>query len=445
MICLLSLVSSECFSQNDINLVLNNYGCYSEYGCSQTDANNIAAFGFKYVVYYAHGQPSEVIITDFKYFQNAGLGIIVQITSLNYAVQLVPKLSNNPNIIGWYILDEVDVNKVSVADQNLIITKIKEISNLPIFGSANIDCFPNNRISFKYDYIFVSNYMNTNYNDKNNNLDNLSFIMSTYGSAHASIGGMVGMNKCIPVYEAYVEKGNYIFSDKQLLDIWSVKLKLYGKPGPFFIYNAGSTSPKMETMKTNSMLRNTAKTFITTNTVFKAPLMTANSVTDYSKPKLMSQHNGDVSLVKESEPFKKVIDISKSTAEIKYSIIPKVQAFGYFINSGEYLTLDFGKPTKFAQIFMLYFQSYGDVDGIFSFHRVIDDKHFVLEKIGANLVIKHGEPSGRKLASKIFENLNSRYLVIKSEMDERYNNYTAIEYLGYVTCTENPYVKFQKK
>src|SRR5665647_280742 len=385
MICLLSFVSSECFSQNDINLVLNNYGCYSEYGCSQTDANNIAAFGFKYVVYYAHGQPFEVIIPNFKYFQNAGLGIIVQITSLNYAMQLVPKLSNNPNIIGWYILDEVDVNKVSVADQNLIITKIKEISNLPIFGSANIDCFPNNRISFKYDYIF---------------------------------------------------------SEKQLLDIWSVKLKLYGKPGPFFIYNAGSTSPKMETMKTNSMLRNTAKTFITTNTIFKAPLMTANSVTDYSKPKSMSQHNGDVSLVKESEPFKKVIDISKSTTEIKYSIIPKVQAFGYFINSGEYLTLDFGKPTKFAQIFMLYFQSYGDVDGIFSFHRVIDDKHFVLEKIGANLIIKHGEPSGRKLASKIFENLNSRYLVIKSEMDERYNNYTAIEYLGYVTCTENPYAKF---
>lgn len=439
LICLLSLVSSQCFSLKNINLVLNNYGCYCEYGNSQTDANNIAALGFKYVIYYTQGQPYEIINSDIGNFQNAGLGVIVHITSLNYANLICPQISNKPNIIGWYILDEVDAHNIPVSDQNLIIDKIREISNLPIFGSANGNCFSDTRISDKYDYIFISNYMNTDYNDKGNNLKNLSFIMTTYGSAHASIGGVFGMNKCIPVYEAYREKGNYIFSDKQLLNIWTVKLNLYGKPGPFFIYNAGSTTPKMETMKTNSMLRNTAKIFVKKNTIFRAPLMQANSVTDYYKSKHEGQLTGNIDLENETKPFAKIIDLSKSTAKIKHSIIPKVPVFGYHFNNGEYLTLDFGETTKFVQVFMLYYQSYGVVDGIFSFNRVIDEKNFVLEKIGENFTIKHGGPSGRKYASKSIENLNSRYLVIKSEMNERYNNYTAFQYLGYVTCKKNPY------
>lgn len=442
---LLSIGSYKCLSQNSINLVLKKYGCYSEYGISQADASNIAAIGFKYVIYYAKGQPYERVISDIRYMKNAGLSIIFQISSLNYAVKLCPKLSNNTNIIGWYILDEVDANKIPISDQNLIINKIKQISSLPIFGSANVDNFPINRISDKYDYIFISNYINSNYNDKNNNLKNLSFIMSTYGSALASIGGVFGMNKCIPVYEDYFIKGNYDFSEKQLLDIWSVKSKLYGKPGPFFIYNAGSTTPKMGTMKNNIMLSNAAKTFIKTNTVFGAPLMHAHSVTDYYNSKSMGQYDGNVNRAKEMEPFEKLVDLSKSTIKIKHSIISKVPVFGYHINSGEYLTLDFGETTKFAQIFMLYYQSYGVVDGIFSFHRVIEEKNFKLEKIGSNFIIKHNGKSSRKSAAITVENLNSRYLVIKSEMSERYNNYTAFEYLGYVTCKENPYTNFKKE
>lgn len=433
---LLTHLSYKCFSQNSLDIVLNNYGCYSEFGNSQTDANNIAALGFKYVIYYIYGHPYETIISDIRYFQNAGLDIIVQITSMNQADELCPRLSNNPNIIGWYILDEVDGRKISVSDQNLIIDKIKELSNLPIFGSANRNSYFNNRISDRYDYVFISNYMNTNYNDKANNLKNLSFVMTTYGSPHASIGGVFGMNKCIPVYEAYRGNGNYIFSEQQLLDIWSVKLKLYGKPGPFFIYNAGSTAPRMETMKTSDILRNTARTFIKTNTAFSAPLMQAYSVTDYYKLKSKDQNIDN--LKNEIEPFEKLIDISKSTAKIKYSIIPNTPVFGYYINSGEYLTFDFGETTKFVQIFMLYYQSYGVVDGIFSFNRIIDEKNFVLEKIGDNFTIKHDAVSTRKYASKIIENLNSRYLVIKSEMNKEFNNHTAFEYLGYVTFKKNP-------
>jgi hypothetical protein len=289
------------YTQYDINLVKNYYGVYyyKNYITDQ-DAKNIADLGFKYVILYTQDfsnlADANIIINTLK---NNNLGVIVHIDTLKETKEYCQKLTLD-NIIGWVVLDEVDTRNISIDKQNQIIDELKKYTpNKIVFGSANQGDFPINKLSDKYDYIFISNYVNDLYKPDGYILwDDL--CEKPIANANLLIGGTFGFDKCIPAFESYRDNDKiYTYStiDETMLNfIWTSRRNIFNKPGPFFIYRCHACN--YSTIENNSVIKTTVENFVK-NTDFSSHnnIFFNKAISTYYDPicKIQAYGNGDIS------------------------------------------------------------------------------------------------------------------------------------------------------
>lgn len=263
---------------------------YGTFGTLEVYGNDVAIneLGVEYVILYtnSYGEPGlfpdstqevqdsilknqlAVLFANIRVCQKEGLDVIVGLESVKQAESvcaflrsdsLIKDLHPNQNytsptnIIGWLVGDEVDNRGWSIEKQDSLINTIQAfdsgIDSIYIFGGSNLrDHLFSHRLSDKYDYIFLSNYITPALHIDtlpDNHLGNIGFVGWTYGSPHLAVGGLeaYGLDKCIPVYESYLKTNEnpfYTLDHDTLIKMFSIKSKVYNKPGPFFASIVGA-------------------------------------------------------------------------------------------------------------------------------------------------------------------------------------------------------------
>lgn len=228
------------------------------------DCVDMKSLGVGYVIYFYHPNIGLVNgLQQVRYFAQVGINVIV---SLVYSATLeeLTTVSNNfkdePNVIGWYLYDEVDASLVALADQETKIQNVKTLSGLPCTTSCNSNFTVSRKISLNFDIYFTSIYLTDTQIATTTDITDLKVLFLL---PHNSIGALVGLDKCIPIVQAFADATHSVGTVAYMENLYKAVLSVSKNSPCFFIYSANVTNPVFtKTIKSDVSLKSIVKKFI---------------------------------------------------------------------------------------------------------------------------------------------------------------------------------------
>lgn len=211
----------------------------------EADLPSIKNLGCNYILWVCYETNTTVIQNTIDFCSQYGLNVLLsvsqrfQVNDDTTAINIINATKSKSNLIGYYVLDEPDLNNISITRQNQVQGIVAELTSLPIFISTTISS-SDVRISNKFDYYFIDSYFTgKNYNDiqvGNTTIYNIS------ASRMLSVAGYVGIEKCIPCVGFFTDNSRFTVTDQNFIFNANCKtLELYRNKG-FIMFMWGDSS-----------------------------------------------------------------------------------------------------------------------------------------------------------------------------------------------------------
>lgn len=304
----------------------------------ESDLPSIKNLGCNYILYVNYDTNTANVVNAINLCAKYGLNVLLSVSQQfqanndTAAQSIITATKSLPNIIGYYVLDEPDLNNVTIARQQQVQSLTRTITPLPIFISTTISS-SSPIIDTSFDYYFIDSYLTTqNYSDVN--AGNTTFF-NLSASRLLSVAGYVGIEKCIPCVGFFTDTGAFGINDHDFLfNANRLVLGLYKNNG-FAMFMWGTMSTSVNTLSTSTDFYNNALRLSKISGMISKGTATYYTTGLYSTDPLSTKINRMLSVY------------SPLSTSITYGVNPKSWGHtGFYFQEGSTLIIDLGKLAK---------------------------------------------------------------------------------------------------
>lgn len=305
---------------------------------NEADLPSIKNLGCNYILYINSDTNTTNVVNKINLCAQYGLNVLLsvepqfQTNDDTNAQAIITATKSLPNVIGFYVLDEPDLNNISITRQQQVQSLTRAITSLPVFTSVTISS-SSPVIDTGFDYYFVNSYFTSqNYSDIN--AANTT-VFNISASRLVSVAGYVGIEKCIPTVGFFTDNASFGVTNQDFLfNANRLTLGLYKNNG-FAMFVWGTFSTSTNTLSTSTTFYNNALRFAKISGMIPKGTTTYHTTGLYSTDPLGTKINRMVSAY------------SPLSTSITYGANPKSWPHtGFYFQEGSVLVIDLGKLAK---------------------------------------------------------------------------------------------------